>query len=107
MQHIQTPTLPLEGHSAVWKTVKYLSLAIAGLIAIFEHSPGFLIVLAIAVAMVLALAERSRKLCSGPRLNPQASVSRLLGDGGSFPDAEPEKERQESEPPRVLDGGSL
>ncbi|MGD8629773.1 MAG: hypothetical protein PVH38_08225 [Gammaproteobacteria bacterium] len=107
MQHIPTPTLPFEGHSTVWRTVKYLSLAAAGLIALFEHSPGLLIVLAIAFVMVLALAERIKKFQGVTPLNSQVSDARLLGDGGSFPGAEPEKEPEESEAPRVLDGGSL
>jgi len=107
MQHIQTPALHFESHSNVWRTVKYLSLAFAGLIAVFEHSPGLLIVLAIAFVMVLALAERTRKLQGVLSVNAQASDSRLLGDGGSFPGVEPEKEHQASGAPRVLDGGSL
>ena len=107
MQHIHTPTLPFEGHSTVWRTVKYLSLAVAGLIALFEHSPGLLIVLAIAFVMVLALAERIKKFQGVTSLNSRVSDSRLLGDGGSFPGAEPEKKLEESEAPRVLDGGSL
>jgi hypothetical protein len=107
MQHIHTPTLPLDGHNNVWRAVKYLSVALAGLIVVFEHSPGLLIVLAIAFVMGLALAERTRKLRGVSPVYPQASVSRLMGDGGSFPDAEPEEEQQESGAPRVLDGGSL
>jgi hypothetical protein len=107
MQHIHTPTLPFEGHSTVWRTVKYLSAVLAGLIAVFEHSPGLLIVLAIAFVMLLALTERTRKLGSEPPVNSLASASRPLGDGGCFPGAEPEREQQESDPPRVLDGGSL
>jgi hypothetical protein len=107
MQHIHAPTLTLDGHNTVWRAVKYLSAALAGLVVVFEHSPGLLIVLAIAVVMGLALAERTRKLSSGPHLNLPASVSRLLGDGGSFPDADPEAEQQEAGAPRVLDGGSV
>lgn len=107
MQLIHTPTLPFDGHNTVWRIVKYLTIALAGLIAVFEHSPGFLIVLAIAVVMVLALAERTRKLQGVSHLAPQDATSRQLGDGGSFPGAEPEQEPQESEAPRVLDGGSL
>ena len=107
MQNIHTPSLPFDGHRKVWRTVKYLSLAVAGLIAIFEHSPGLLIVLAIAVAMVLALVERLKRFQGVSPLNSQASDSRLLGDGGSFPGAKPEQVSEESEPPRVLDGGSL
>ena len=106
MQHIHTPTLPFDGHNTVWRTVKYLSVALAGLIAVFEHSPGLLTVLAIAVVMVLALAERTRKLQGMSSVNPRASATRLLGDGGSFPGAEPETEHPESTP-HVLDGGSL
>ena len=107
MQHIQTPALHFQGHSAVWRIVKYLSLALASLIAIFGHSPGLLVVLAIIFVMVLALTERTTKLQGASSVNPQGSASRLLGDGGSFPGAEPEKEHQESGAPRVLDGGSL
>ena len=107
MQHIQTSPLHFEGHGNVWRTVKYLSVALAGLIAVIEHSPGLVIVLAIAFVMVLALAGRTNKLESESPVNPCASASRLLGDGGSFPGTRPEKVLQESEPPRVLDGGSL
>ena len=107
MQHIHTSDLPFEGHSTVWRAVKYLSLALAGLIAVLEHSPGLLIVLAIAAALVLAMTERTRKLHIGSSLNPRTPAARLLGDGGCFPGAEPEKEHQASQPPRVLDGGSL
>ncbi|MGD2055279.1 MAG: hypothetical protein PVJ15_00620 [Gammaproteobacteria bacterium] len=105
MQHIHTPALHLEGHNTVWRAVKYLSLALAGLIAVIEHSPGLLIVVAIAFALVLALVERTRKLHSEPSLNTRAPAARLLGDGGCFPGAEPEKEHQASAPPSVLDGG--
>jgi hypothetical protein len=105
MQHIHTPALPFAAHNTVWRVVKYLSLALAGLIAVFEHSPGLLIVLAIALALVLALIERTRKLHSESSLNTQAPAARLLGDGGCFPGAEPEKEDRASAPPSVLDGG--
>jgi hypothetical protein len=109
MQHIDTPALNFEGHNTVWRAVKYLSLALAGLIAVFEHSPGLLIVLAIAFAMVLALSERTRKLHGVSSVNPQASASRLLGDGGCFPGAEPEpeQEHQATGASSVIDGGSL
>jgi hypothetical protein len=107
MQHIQTPPLHFEGHSIVWRTVKYLSVALAGLIAVIEHSPGLLIVLATVFAMVLAMTDRTKKLESASPENSRAPDSRLLGDGGSFPGTRPEKVLRESEPPRVLDGGSL
>ena len=107
MQHIQTSALNFEGHNSVWRTVKYLSLAFAGLTVIVEHRPGLLIVLAIACAMVFALNERIRKLQGGSSVNPQASASRLLGDGGCFPGAEPEQEQQATGAPSVIDGGSL
>jgi hypothetical protein len=107
LQYIQTPALYFEGHSTVWRIVKYLSVALAGLIAVRVQSPGVLIVLAIAFTMGLALAERVRKLQAVSSVNPQARVPRLSGDGGSFPGAEPENEHQESGAPRVLDGGSF
>ena len=107
MQHIQTPALYFEGHRTVWRTVKFLTVALAGLIAVFEHSPGLLIILGIAFVMVLGLTERTRKLQGMSHLTAQDSTSRLLGDGGSFPGTEPEKEQPVSEAPSVLDGGSL
>jgi hypothetical protein len=107
MQHIQTSPLHFEGHSTVWRTVKYLSVALAGLIAVIEHSPGLLITLAIGFVMVLALTGRIKKLERESPVNPQTSACRLLGDGGSFPGARPEKMLPETVPPRVLDGGSL
>ena len=107
MQHITTPVLPFEGHHTVWRVVKYLSLMLAGLIAILEHSPALLILLAIAFALVLALTERARSCARGASLPPPAAASRLLGDGGSFPGAAPEEEVEQSMPASVLDGGSL
>jgi hypothetical protein len=107
MQHIHTPTLQFEGHAVVWRTIKYLTLAAAGLVAILEHSPILLILLAIAFVLVMALNERINKLASGAYRNPADSGSRLLGDGGSFPGTGPEKEETISESARVLDGGSL
>lgn len=107
MQHIQTSPLHFEGHSTVWRSVKYLSVALAGLIALIEHSPGLLIVMGIAFIMVLALVGRIKKLESESPVNPRDSASRLLGDGGSFPGTMPEQVLQESESPRVFDGGSL
>ena len=107
MQHIQAQALHFVGHGTVWRTVKYLSLAIAGLVAVFDHSPGLLIILAIAVVMVLALTERAGKLEARLPANPPAPGSRQLGDGGSFPGSEPETEPRTSGTPRVLDGGSL
>jgi hypothetical protein len=107
MQHIQTPTLPFAGHGTVWRTAKYLAVALAGLIAVIEHSPGPLIVPGIAFFILHTLAERKRKLESESPVNPQASASRLLGDGGSFPGVVPEQEHQSSGVPRMHDGGSL
>ncbi|MCG6899386.1 MAG: hypothetical protein LJE75_05215 [Gammaproteobacteria bacterium] len=107
MQYFQTPALYFEGHRTVWRTVKFLTVALAGLLAVIEHSPGLLILLAIAFVMVLALTERIRKLQGMSHLTVQDSTSRLLGDGGSFPGAEPEEEQPVSEAPSVLDGGSL
>jgi hypothetical protein len=107
MQHIQLPALQFEGHATAWQTIKYLSLALAGLIAVFEHSPGLLVLLALAFVIFTALTKRIRKLQSVSSVNPQDAASRLLGDGGSFPGVEPEKEQQEAGTPCVLDGGSL
>jgi hypothetical protein len=108
MQHIHTQDLYFEGHATLWRAVKYLSLLLAGLIAIFEHSPALLIVLAIAYVMVLALIERARNHDSASSLPPHNAASRLLGDGGCFPGAEPEEERAVSmTASSVLDGGSL
>ena len=107
MQHIHTPALPFDGHNNVWRTIGYISIALAGIIAVFEHSPGLLIILAVVFVMVLALSERTRKLPGMSHLATHDSTSRLFGDGGSFPDAEPEKEQKEAAVPRVLDGGSL
>jgi hypothetical protein len=107
MQHIETPALHFEGHSTVWRIVKYLSFALAGLIAVFEHSSGLLIVLTIGFVMVLAATEQTRELENELPVNPRASASRLLGDGGSFPAAVSEKEHQESGASHMLDGGSL
>jgi hypothetical protein len=107
MQHIRTPVLYFEGHDTLWRAVKYISLTLAGLIAIFEHSPAFLIVLLIAYVLVLALIERARKRDTASSLPPYASASRFLGDGGSFPGAVPEEEGADSRPASVLDGGSL
>jgi hypothetical protein len=107
MQHIHTPALYFESHNTLWRAVTYLSLALAGLIAIFEHNPALLIVLAIAYVLILALIERARKHDSASSLHPHVSNSRLLGDGGCFPSAAPEAERAVSSPASVLDGGSL
>jgi hypothetical protein len=107
MQHIHTAVPCFEGHNRVWRVVKYLSLTLAGLLAIFEHSPALLIVLVIAYALVLALMERARKQASAPSMNTHASASRFLGDGGCFPGAVPEEEMADSRPASMLDGGSL
>jgi hypothetical protein len=107
MQHIHSPALPFEGHVTLWRAVKYLGLALALLIAVLEHSPAFLIFLALAVVLVLALVERTYRLPGKSSLNPSVSVSRLLGDGGCFPGVEPEQEKPASSATSVLDGGSL
>jgi len=107
MQHTHTPVLHYEGHRTVWRAVMYLSLASAGLIALFEHGPALLIVLAFAFVLVLALIERVKTQDRASPLQAPASVSRLLGDGGCFPGAEPEAESALSRTASVLDGGSL
>jgi hypothetical protein len=107
MQHIHTPVLHFEGHSTVWRAVKYLSIASLGLIALFEHSPALLVVLAFAFVLVLALIERVTTLDRASPVHTPASVSRLLGDGGCFPGAQPEAERALTQTASVLDGGSL
>jgi hypothetical protein len=107
MQHIRTAVPYFEAHNTLWRAVKYLSLMLAGLIAVFEHSPALLIVLAIAYALVLALFERVRKHDSASYINSHASASRILGDGGCFPGAVPEEEMSDSRLASVLDGGSL
>jgi len=108
MQHTHTPTLLFGGHNTLWRTVKVLFLALAGLIAYFEHSPTFLVIVAVSIVLVIALTERIRKPVSEVSRNPQVSASRLIGDGGSFPGAKPEEEKKTaSGTARVLDGGSL
>ena len=107
MQYIHAPVLYFEGHKTLWRAVKYLSLTLAGLIVIYEHSSALLIMLVIAYALVLALIERARKHDSASSMHSYASASRFLGDGGCFPCAVPEEERPDSEPACVLDGGSL
>lgn len=107
MQPTHNPALHYEGHHALWKAVKYVSLALVALVAIYEHSPGLLIALAIAFVLVLALTERVKKL-SGTATAPTVdNASRLLGDGGCFPGNEPENDRPARRPATVLDGGSL
>lgn len=107
MQRIHTPVLHFEGHRTVWRSVKYLALASAGLIAVFEYSPALLIVLAFAFVLILALTERVKRLDRASPLHAPAAASRLLGDGGCFPGAEPEEESALSSAASVLDGGSL
>jgi hypothetical protein len=105
MQHTHTPALPFEGHNSLWRAVKYLTLALAGLIAILEHSPALLVLVGIAFVLVLALTERARKLESGASRHSQDADSRLIGDGGSFPGARPEQEKRGPGKVSVLDGG--
>ena len=107
MQHIHTPVLHFEGHRTVWRVVTYLFLATAGLIALFEHSPALLIVLAFAIVLLLALIERVKTAGRASPLHALESASRLLGDGGCFPGARPEVESTQSRTISVLDGGCL
>jgi hypothetical protein len=105
MQHSHTSNLNFEGHHALWRATTYLLLAVAGLIAVIELSAGLLITLSIAAGLLFAFVERAKKLDA--QTHSQVFPGRLLGDGGSFPNADPEMETTPSKPATVLDGGSL
>lgn len=107
MQHTHSQDLPLEGHNALWRAVKYLSVAGLGLVAILEHSPALLAALAILFTLVLALTERVKKIEEHTASNHRGYDNRLIGDGGCFPCDDPEEDKPVSNPARVLDGGSL
>ncbi|MEJ2591313.1 MAG: hypothetical protein P8178_07925 [Candidatus Thiodiazotropha sp.] len=106
MQHTHTQDLPIEGHNALWRGVKYLSLAGIVIVAVYEHSPALLAILAGISVLVYALSEKARKLdADAPRT--RVYDHRLIGDGGCFPCDEPEQDKPATKPARVLDGGSL
>jgi len=105
MQHSHTSTLNFEGHHALWRAAKYLLLLVVGLIAVIELSAGLLITLGIAAGLLLAFVERANKLDA--QTHSQTFPARLLGDGGCFPNDDPEMETTASKPATVLDGGSL
>ena len=105
MQHTHTSTLNFEGHHALWQAAKYLLLAGAALLAAIELSAGLLITLSIAGGLIFAFVERAKKLDA--QAHSTVFPSRLLGDGGSFPNDDPEMESAPSKPATVLDGGSL
>jgi hypothetical protein len=107
MQHTHTQDMPLAGHNTLWRAVIYLSLAAIGILAILEHSPLLLVVLAFFFTLMLALSERVKKIDQHAASNPRVSGHRLIGDGGCFPCREPEEAMPVSKPARVLDGGSL
>lgn len=105
MQHSYTSELDTEGHYVLWRALKYPLLAVIVLLAAVELSTGMLIFFCITVALVFALAERVQKINARP--HDLLATSRLMGDGGSFPNDEPEMEQVTSGSVRVMDGGSL
>lgn len=107
MHQSHSPTLPIEAHSGLWRILKYLLPAAVGILAILERSPALLILLAIAVGLVLAFAQRVERFDLQTRAQSQESPGRPLGDGGCFPSDAPEIGKPPASPPRVLDGGSL
>jgi hypothetical protein len=107
MQHTHSPDLHLESHNALWRAVKTLSLSVIAIVAVYEHSPALLALLAGVSVLVLAMSERVKKLDAQNAPHKQVFDHRLLGDGGCFPCDEPEQQRPATKPARVLDGGSL
>jgi hypothetical protein len=107
MQHTHSPNLHLESHNALWSAVKYLSLAGIAIVAIYEHSPALLALLAGVAVLVFAMSEKVKKLDVQNAAHKRVFDHRLLGDGGCFPCDEPEQQRPAAQPARVLDGGSL
>jgi hypothetical protein len=107
MQHIHTPTFQFDGHNRLWRTVVYISTALAALVALYEHSIALLALMAVAFVLVLALSERATRLQSRSPAALTHRASGLVGDGGSFPGSAPETAGGDSGTTRVLDGGSL
>jgi len=105
MQHSHTSELNLEGHHALWRALKYLLLAVVVLLAVFELSAGMLITLSIVAGLIFAFVMRVQKIDAQP--HSRGFPTRLLGDGGCFPNDEPEMEKAPLKPAIVLDGGSL
>jgi len=95
------------GHHALLRDLWCLVLVCGGLVAVYEHSPGWIVVLGVAVGLALAVAERVRKL-RGPGRSVSVAPSGLpLGAGGCVPGGRPERERPAASSAVVIDGGSL
>ncbi|MEJ2456079.1 MAG: hypothetical protein P8103_18275 [Candidatus Thiodiazotropha sp.] len=106
LQH-HSSTLYSEGHTLLFRNPVYLLFSLVALVAIIEFSAALLITLALTFGLMLAFMERVEKLNARPHIRSQTIPVRLLGDGGSFPSGEPERERPRRRPATVLDGGSL
>jgi len=95
------------GHHALLRALWYLVLVGGGLLAVYEHIPGLIVVLCVAAGLALSVAERVRKL-PGPGRSVSVAPSGLpLGDGGCFPGGVPLRERPTESSAVVIDGGSL
>jgi hypothetical protein len=95
------------GHHALIQVLWYLVLVGGGLLAVYEHMPGLIVVLCVAAGLALSVPERVRKL-PGPGRSVSVAPSGLpLGDGGCFPGGAPLRERPTEGRAVVIDGGSL
>jgi hypothetical protein len=105
MQYSYASELGSEGRNTLWQTVKYPLLAAIAIVAVIEFGAGALIAVSIFAGLVVALVERVKKI--DEQQHTQVSYSRLMGDGGCFPNEEPEEKATYSQPVSVLDGGSF
>ena len=105
MQHSHLSELVSEGHPVLWQALKFSLSAAAVLVVFYELSAGMVITVLVAAGLVFAFIERVKQVSA--QQHPQMFHTKLIGDGGSFPNARPETKNDFSEPARVLDGGSF
>ena len=92
--------------SAMFRAMKYLPLVAIGLLAVHEHSPGLLVVLAIAIALSFAFKTRVKRIDSQAQTTAWQDIAHVAGDGGSFPADQPMAHKATSGRKVVIDGGS-
>ena len=105
--HYRFETFGHIGHHPLLRALPYLVLAGGGLIALYEHSPGSIVLLLVAAGLALAVAERVRKVPGLGRSVAVAPSGLPLGDGGCFPGGAPRRERPTASSVVVIDGGSV
>jgi hypothetical protein len=107
MQHSHFAFQHSSEHHALLRAMKYLPIIAIGLLAVYEHSSGLLVILALGIGLSLAFKQRMDESGARASMVSASHTAHVAGDGGSFPGDRPMPDTPPKKHNTVIDGGSF